>query len=95
MRMRAKEFLIPAFLGGVAGAVYYALSWAYHLPYIGLNWLAPLVGADGEKGYDAMLYESVIDFAAAALVLYFVAKIVWAAIKSNEPKTAHDDSSKR
>ena len=41
---------------------YDSLCWSYHLHYFGLNWLGPLIGADGEKGYDAMLYESMIDF---------------------------------
>jgi hypothetical protein len=95
MRIRAKEFLIVIVLGGLAGAGYYALSWAYHLPYIGLNWLGPLVGADGEKGYDAMLYESIIDFALAASVLYLLAKVVWVAIRSSDGKADHDDTSAR
>jgi hypothetical protein len=49
-------------IGALVGVLYYSLSWRYHLPYIGFNWLGPLIGADGEKGYDAMLYESMIDF---------------------------------
>ena len=54
--------LISFSLGAFLGVLYYSLSWRYHLPYVGLNWLGPLIGADGEKGYDAMLYESMIDF---------------------------------
>jgi hypothetical protein len=88
MRVRAKEFIIPLILGGVAGIAYYALSWAYHLPYVGLNWLGPLLGADGEKGYDAMMYESVIDFAVVALILYLLTKVIWVSTKSRGRKAS-------
>lgn len=88
MRVRVKELLIPSVLGGVGGCIVYSLSWTYHLRYFGLNWLGPLLGADGESGYDAMLYESVIDFAIAAIVLYFLGKVIWVAITSSARKPA-------
>jgi hypothetical protein len=91
MRMRAKEFIISLILGGVAGVAYDSLSWTYHLPYVGLNWLGPLLGADGEKGYDAMLYESMIDFAMAALFVYLLTKVIWISIRRRDRKAARSD----
>ena len=58
------------------GVAYYGLSWHYHLPYLGSNWLGPLIGADGEKGYDAMLYESAIDFGLALVLLSLLTTVV-------------------
>ncbi len=72
MILKNKGVWLSLVLGVAAGYVYYVLSWVYHLPYIGLGWLAPLVRADGEKAYDAMLYESLVDFAIMALVLYLI-----------------------
>ena len=63
-------------IGAMVGVAYDSLSWQYHWYYVGLNWLGPLIGADGERGYDAMLYESAIDFAVGFLFLFCVAKLI-------------------
>jgi len=71
MRFTRMYYGLAAFaLGAVIGAVYYHLSWVDHLPYLGFNWLGRLIGADGERGYDADFYESLIDFGVAVLFLY-------------------------
>ena len=61
--------LLAFAFGAVLGIFYYRLSWTQHLPYIGLHWLGRLIGADGESGYDADFYESMIDFAVIALLV--------------------------
>jgi hypothetical protein len=72
-----------AFLvGATAGLVYDSASWHYHLPYVGVNWLGRLLGADGERGYDAMLYESVIDFGLGFLSLYMLSRYVFLRVRS-------------
>ena len=60
--------------GSLLGVLYYWASWQYHLFYLGFNWLGPLIGAVGERGYDAMLYESAIDFGLGALSLFLLVK---------------------
>jgi hypothetical protein len=95
MRVCIKELLISFAVGGVAGGIYDSLSWAYHLPYVGLNWLAPLLRADGERGYDVMFYESVIDFGLIALLLYLLGSVIRRAVKASGTKSSRDGSSDR
>lgn len=71
MTKRLSVRLLTVFaIGALAGATYDWLSWKYHLVYFGLNWLGPLVGADGEHGYDAMTCEAMIDFGTVCILLY-------------------------
>jgi hypothetical protein len=73
--MRLFKALAVFALGAIVGVAYYAMSWRHQLPYLGLNWLGPLIGVDGEKGYDTMLFESAIDFGLALLLVSFLTSL--------------------
>jgi hypothetical protein len=80
MTKRLFVCLIVAFgLGALAGYLYDWLCWEYHLRYIALHWLGPLIGADGEKGYDALLYESMIDFGVVFALVFLAVRalVLW------------------
>jgi hypothetical protein len=59
-------------IGSVAGVLYYRAAWDNHLPWICGHWLSRLIGADGEAGYDADLYESMIEFATFSAVIAWI-----------------------
>ena len=73
-------------VGAILGVVYYSASWQYHLPYVGMNWLGPLIGADGERGYDAMLYESIVDFGFGFLFLFFLFRGALSRFRVGDPR---------
>lgn len=82
MTKRLLVYLLVVFgLGALAGYLYDWLCWEYHLRYIALHWLGPLIGADGEKGYDALLYESMIDFGIAFALVFLVARALFLRVK--------------
>ncbi len=77
MKVRVQALWIPILAGGITGFIYNSLCWTHHWRYINPHWLGPLIGADGEKGYDAMMYESMIDFALGVTALYLLAMFTW------------------
>lgn len=88
MRRRMLFPILAALIGAAVGAYYYALSWEKHLPYIGLKWLGPLLHADGEAAYDAMQYESMIDFGVIACFLWLAGDLLWHKLRMRS-KAAH------
>jgi len=80
---RSIKFGIAFLLGAAVASAYDTAAWNYHLSYIGLNWLGPLIGADGERGYDAMLYESMIDLGVASLLLLMAFRFLFRKFRSS------------
>jgi hypothetical protein len=90
MTMKILLQLVGIFiLGGFLGVLYDALAWQYQLPYIGLNWLGPLIGADGERGYDAMLYECILDFGSALVIVFLLVKFGISKLRENREFRIH------
>jgi hypothetical protein len=72
-------------LGAAIGFCYDGAAWIYHIPYFSLNWLGPLIGADGEKGYDALLYESMIEFGVALVFAVISIRSLAKKLSSSQP----------
>ena len=74
-------------LGSVIGVLYYRAAWENHLPWICGNWLGPLIGADGEKGYDADLYESIIEFGTLSAVIVCITLTLTISRRGRQPSS--------
>ena len=84
MKIAARVALI-AIASGLCGYVWDVLAWRFHLPYPAINWLGPLIGADGEAGYAALMYETMINF---FLVFCLVYLLIWKLSKRTRAKEA-------
>jgi hypothetical protein len=57
-----KAIFFIAVISVVAGFIWDILVWRLHFPYLPFHWLGPLIHADGESAYSAMMYEMMLFF---------------------------------
>lgn len=66
----ARSVLLISALSALAGFLWDILVWRLHFPYLPFHWLPRLLHADGEGAYTAMMYEMMIFFFVASLLLW-------------------------